>query len=82
MSADMPHEIKGVTKVFGKTCNYTSKSSSGAINYKRAKIGDIVGYLQCDGWVDATCYKLDVTYICDETFRDPLYLRASCFWEV
>jgi hypothetical protein len=77
-TADMPNEVKDVTKVFGKTCSYNSKSlSSGTINYDKAKVGDVVGYLQCDGWADAKCYKEDESTYC---FGTTMFLRTTCYW--
>jgi hypothetical protein len=74
----MPNEVEDVTKVFGKTCSYNSNSlSSGTINYDKVKVGDVVGYLQCDGWADAKCYKGDESTYC---FGTTMFLRTTCYW--
>lgn len=74
-NTDMPGEINGITKVFGKTCDY---GNNGA-DYEKAKRGDQVGNLKCDGWDDAKCYKETQDFVC---FGVGMFLRITCLWGV
>jgi chitinase len=75
---EMPSEIKDITKVFGKTCSYDGNSDrGGSIPFDKAKLGDVVGYMHCDGWADAKCYKNPSIYNC---FATTMFLRATCYW--
>ncbi|KAH7068559.1 hypothetical protein FB567DRAFT_251588 [Paraphoma chrysanthemicola] len=76
-TTDMPDDIKGITKVFGKTCDYSNGGLAERIDYDKAKVGDVVGYLNCEGWATSKCYKEDLDFTC---FGTGMFLRATCYW--
>lgn len=71
---DMPKEIKGITGVFGDTCDYKETS-----NIKKAKEGDTVGKLTCAKWDDAVCKKDSSDYACGSSV---LLSAVRCFWDL
>jgi hypothetical protein len=72
---NMPGEITGITKVFGKTCDYKNNG----VDYGKASDGDQVGWLKCGGWDDAKCFKESTKYFYDNV---GVYQQITCMWGV
>ncbi|KAF1832755.1 hypothetical protein BDW02DRAFT_411967 [Decorospora gaudefroyi] len=73
-STKMPGEIKGITEVFGKTCDYDNNGA----DYEDANGGDQVGWLKCDGWDDAKCFKTTESFTCLGGLT--MFWRITCAW--
>ena len=69
----IPNEINGITKVFGKTCNYSTVAN---VDYGKAAVGDVVGYLDCLDWKAAKCKKDDLCFACIGLM---LYRDVACW---
>lgn len=65
-------EMKGITGVFGDTCDYKSVK-----DYADAESGSVVGKLECAKWVDADCYKSTHIERCVFT---AMFTRVICRW--
>ena len=65
-----------MTKVFGKTCDYNHNGT----DYGKAERGDQVGWLKCDGWDNAKCFKDTQNF--GPCFGVAMFLRITCLWDV